>query len=264
MPFDWKKQKGYVPRKNGKTDSEMVLTTDQVQLIIKTIENGPAKPEKKARDRMAVLLGWHLALRVKETVLLDRSSFRDIEFPNGLPHVRTLKRSERILIVCQGCGSSTRVAASRDGQTWKCRNPECRQDIPIKKPKSRYVESGPPEIQPVSFGDLVRRDTINYINSLPPKQMWLFVGGNISKHMSPNHLEDIFGQYVLMAGLSPKYSWHALRHSRGSYVWETTTDQKSVQSALRQKSFGSSERYIHLSAKKKEMLANADNKINLG
>lgn len=264
MPFDWKKLKGYKPRKNGKSDSEMFLDTDQIEKILNAVKNGPAKPEKKKRDWMAIFLGFSLGLRVTETVILDRATFRDIHHPNGMPYVKTLKRSERILIVCPGCGVAVRVAASRDGQTWPCKTARCDTAIPIKKPKSRYIQTGPPEIQSPVFGDLARKHTLEYLDWMPAKQMWLFVGGDMNKHMSSNHLEGVFAQYVSMAGLSPKYSWHSLRHGLGSFLWERTNDQKMVQSALRQKNFNSSERYMDLSKRSKEKALTAINEIGLG
>jgi site-specific recombinase XerD len=255
MPIDWKQKKTTNPgHQRGKTESELVLLPEQVEKILRTIENGPAKEHKKIRDYYLVFISYMLGLRISEAAILDRSTFRDVvaDPVNGLPLVKTLKRSERIPIICTGCGRSSRVAANRDGKIWKCRH--CLTDIQVRRPRGRYVQSGPPEISPPEFPTIARKKTLAYLAAIPAEQHWLFVGGDKTKHLHEDHISKIFSRYVALAGLSSKYSFHSLRHGMGSYVWDKTLDQKAVQDTLRQKDLKSSERYMHLNKRSKEKL----------
>jgi hypothetical protein len=48
------------------------------------------------------------------------------------------------------------------------------------------------------------------------------------------------------------YSWHALRHGRGIYIWERFKDLVKVKDALGQKSLSAAEWYVNLSPAQRE------------
>lgn len=74
---------------------------------------------------------------------------------------------------------------------------------------------------------------------------WLFLGLK-GKHLTGAWLRKQFKRLVLVAGLNPRYSFHALRHFCGLRLWKGSHDLKLVQDQLRHASIWMSERYVHM------------------
>lgn len=218
------------------------MTGEQVKKILDTIISDPENPNRQ-RDHCAVFCGFSFGLRIAETVMLSRESFRDMQ--HGVVHLRTLKQSERISHVCK-CGKKSRVALCRAGEIMECSR--CGANNLVKS--NGKVYAGPPEKEP----PVVERHVLAYINEylkeLPPEQKWFFIGRNSEHHMCPSTLRKVFAHYVMAAGLNPVYSWHALRHGRGMLVYERFEDLVMVRDMLRQKSTKTAEIYARISPRR--------------
>lgn len=230
-----------------KSDRERFLDTADVQRILDTVRD--AELPTDTRDHCAIFLGYHFGLRVTEATLLNRDCFRDID--REIVYVRRLKQIDRIPWQCTNpeCGKRTRVSAKRIGTTHACSHCGTEHRIVTNK---KVVKEPPEKILPAVEGyvlDYVR----DYLKGMRSDQTWLFES-HPGKRIGDRHLRRIFGHYVVLSGLDPRYSWHALRHGRGVVLWDLTHDQKMVQEMLGQKSMSATTRYIHLSpAKKREL-----------
>jgi site-specific recombinase XerD len=235
-------RKGFSKIRPKKQSAEMFLTSEQVKKILDTIISDPDNPNR-LRDHCAVFCGFSFGMRIAETVLLSRESFRDIA--HGVAHLRTLKQSERISHACK-CGRKSRVALSRAGQTLECSR--CGAANPVKS--NGKVYTGPPEKEPPVIERHVLAYVAEYIESMPLDQNWLFIGYSKDHHMCASNLRKIFAHYVMAAGLNPVYSWHALRHGRGMLVYERFEDLVMVRDMLRQKSTKTAEIYARISPRR--------------
>lgn len=87
---------------------------------------------------------------------------------------------------------------------------------------------------------------------------WVFqgirCGGSIS-HLTERAAEKIFLRHARGAGLSPVYSFHALRHYRGAIVYSSTRDLMAVKVLLRHRSVRSSEVYSHMTDQLKKTIS---------
>jgi integrase len=238
---------------NPKSERERYLTTDEVNLILKTIKNYSGK--NRDRDYCAVFCGFYFALRVGEACMLKRDNFRHLL--QDEVHIRTLKCLPRLSITCQGCGRRYRVSVSKIGQTHTCIR--CSEEIPVNEPH-KAIEKNPPEREP----PVVESKVIEYLSwylkeVMRPDQQWLFEGQHAPKdpvdeipHITESMLEKIFTHWVNEAGLPLIYSWHSLRHARGMFVFERFGDLFMVQKMLRQSSLKPAERYLHMSPTRKK------------
>lgn len=241
-------KKGFSSRNPEKSSKEKLLTQDQVQLILEAVirENGP----DMHRDHAMIYLGFHFALRVGEVVKLTRETFRDIDKDEA--HIKTLKSSDRIQFTCHHCHRRRRLALNRSGQKYTCGG--CGKESPVPESKNKNAQSLPEKSPPA-----IEVEVIEYVkdyikNHMKEDQNYLFEtnAGPISK----SYVSRIFGHYVNKAGLSLIYSWHALRHGRGVFLWERFTDLVMVRDMLRQKSLSSAEVYVHMSPKRTEEIRN--------
>jgi site-specific recombinase XerD len=92
----------------------------------------------------------------------------------------------------------------------------------------------------------------DYLEShMRPDQQWLFESAK-GRHLSNSHASRIFGTYCRRAGLSAKYSFHALRHGRGVKLWRESRDLALVAEGLRHRSMQSSQRYVHLDPEERD------------
>jgi integrase len=222
----------------------MFLTAEQVRQILNAVESDTDNT-CKARDYCAIFLGYFFGLRVSEAAMLSRDTFRDIA--KRMAYIRTLKQSERIQITCKSCSRRLRLALARAGKTFIC--PRCNAENQV--PATRAVYAGPPEKQPPIIEPHVVQFVTDYMrNSMRPDQQWFFEGCTKGVHISANQLGKIFAHYSMQSGLSPTYSWHALRHGRGVMLYESFENLVMVRDMLRQKSTKTAEIYAHISPRK--------------
>lgn len=200
-----------------------------------------AYPEMR-RDHCAIYLGYYLGLRIGEAAILARDSFRMLS-DDGTALIRTLKQTARIRHTCARCERSCRVSAGRIGQNHTC--PRCGEVNPVRKPYGKEIDPTPPEKSPPVVERPVRNYILDYMtNVMRLGQDWFFEAQS-PEHVSTRQLSRIFATYVHAAGLSLNYSWHALRHGRGMYLWTRFKDVLMVRDGLRQKSITSAEIYAH-------------------
>jgi len=222
--------------------SERCLTPEQVSHVLEKVKK--SKHKNARRDHCAIFLGYHLGLRAGEAAILERECFRQIE--DGTVLIRTLKSVPRIAMNCGQCSRRSRVSAHKSGKTHYCT--QCGHGTKVPETETDFV---PPEKSP----PVVETHALNYIRDylewLPRAQRWLFEG-QPGYHLSTRMLNYIFGTYAKKAGLSAKSSWHALRHARGSFIWERFKDQVLVRDTLRQKSLSAAEIYMHMSQSKRD------------
>src|SRR5208282_5662943 len=78
-----------------------------------------------------------------------------------------------------------------------------------------------------------------------PDQSWLFESVP-NRHISRCLMGRIFNTHAIAAGISPKYSWHSLRHGRASKLFSMFKNLILVRDCLRQKSTKMAELYSHM------------------
>ena len=245
----YQQKKGLDSPKVHKGDREKFLLPAQVHQIINAIdEDGATERALKVRDRAIIYLGFHLGLRVGEVGLLTRSSFRTMD--EGSAMIPTLKKSPRIPARCESCGRKFRVAVGRIDTEYPCSR--CGKPVEIRGTKTQKKLSRAPEVEIPIPETTVRQFIATYLLGLPNGQEHLFVARPESDEhqhtpLLGRSIAKIFGSWVVAAGLSPKYSFHALRHGRGVQLYEGTKDLKFVQTCLRHDNMATSEIYVHLS-----------------
>ena len=242
-------RKGFDRSKPPKSEDEKFCTGEQVRELLAAIVNeaGPLA----GRDHALIFLAYHLGLRVGEVVLLERKHFteRRVEIP-------TLKIAPRLPCVCGSCRRRFRVSIYKAGTEHPC--PRCSN--PVKVPR------GPKgaELVPAIALPFVEPQVLAYIREylavLPLEQSWLFVGQG-GEHLGAPQAARIFNHYAAEAGLSPKLSFHSLRHGRGVALWRHTKDLAAVQRALRHQRLGTSEIYVHLDPERRQEYEQALNQV---
>ena len=163
------------------------------------------------------------------------------------PHVRALR--DRALLTVSGlCG--LRVGEAVALRVADCHLSDQPPTITVYALKKRSAD---PEYE-VGLPPSAARALQEYLRSLPDEQRqpWqrVFPITRQSAHRT-------FKYYAKLAGLSPAYSFHALRHFRGVQVYQETRDPKLCQQALRHANLASTEPYIHL-VDEQERLAKID------
>jgi integrase len=240
--------KGLNGPKVQKGPKEMFLLPEQVKTILRTIETSGEPEAIVGRDHAIVYLGFHLGLRVSEVGLLTRKAFRSLE-DQEIAYIPTLKKAKRIPVACE-CGRRFRVSVMRIETVYPC--PKCGAEIEIEGNSEDKVKHGVPELEIPVPEPKVREYIMKYLGGLPDGQDHLFVGRPHTATtpkvpLLGNGAERIFGSWVVESGLSPVYSFHALRHGRGVQLYDATKDLKFVQTCLRHESMRTSEIYVHLS-----------------
>ncbi len=246
----YQSKKGFSQPKPEKTKRQKFLTGERVKQLLDTIVTDSTRFMR--RDHCAVFLGYHFGLRISETAMLERNTFRDII--DAVAHIRTLKQGERIQYTCQSCSRRSRVAIDRAGKEWRCR---CGVAGIVPASAAKNKSTLPPEKEP----PVVERHVVEYLaryikNVMLPDQRWLFET-RPGKHIAAETLRKIFAHYIMKTGLDPMYSWHALRHGRGVALWERFQDGVLVRDMLRQRSIASTEQYLHLSPRRSSELQTA-------
>ena len=223
--------------------SEKCISTGQVASVLEKVKKSKHKAAR--RDHAAIFLGYHLALRAGEAAILDRNSFRQLE--EGVVLIRTLKNVPKITMNCTQCHKRAKVSAHKAGKPHYCSG--CGHGTPV--PEGGDADFVPPEKAP----PVVETHVLDYIRSylewLPKAQRWLFEG-QPGYHLSTRMLNYIFSTYAKKAGLSAKCSWHALRHARGSFVWERFKDPVMSKNMLRHESTSASEIYRIMSQSQRD------------
>lgn len=252
MAMNWKATKGYQPVKGGKQGTDKFLEYEQLERLLKAVEEGPSKHKK--RDWMLLYCGFVLGLRVSECVALSRATFRNVrEGPEeGWPLIGRLKKASKIPCQCSACGRKWNAKLSRAGTTMKCASPSCDQMVRVIKPVGKRITEGPQEVELRAFHPTSRKKILDYLKEMPEDQFYLFPGKRDPKtgrrtHMAASHAAAIFNRYVLLAGLNPKLSWHSLRHGLGSLIFEKTDGNLvAIKEALGHSSVKTAEIYGHL------------------
>lgn len=160
--------------------------------------------------------------------------------------IRTLKSIPRIAMNCAQCSRRTRVSAHKSGKTHYCG--QCGHGTKVPHAETDFA---PPEKSPPVVETHVLAYIKSYLEWLPSAQRWLFEG-QPGYHLSTRMLNYIFSTYAKKAGISKNSSWHALRHARGSFIWERFKDQVLSRDSLRHKSMSASEIYMHMSQSKRD------------
>jgi integrase/recombinase XerD len=210
----------------GKPEKYKFFTEEQIEQLLKAVEEDKDNP-RRYRDHAALFCGFYFALRIKETSLLERDCLKWLE--DNVVDIPTLKQ----------------------------RSKEVGPDGKKRAPWRRL-----PQIETIAIEYLT-----DYIkNKMPPNQKYLFVSRRPDRPIAARTLDNIFNTYRERAGLSINYSWHALRHARGVYLYERFKDLLLVKKMLRHTSIASTEIYAHLSpsklAERQEILDRDSIKIN--
>jgi len=238
-------KKNFARPKPEKSYDEMFLTRAQVRQLLDCVKAQAGKFAR--RDHALIFFGFHLGLRVGETALLSRETFRHLD--DGMLYVRRLKSIPRVPFQCKTCGRRVNVSADKAGENFSCCR--CGASSPVPHP-ARKIDPNPPEKMPPVVEAHVIDYAHEYLSHMRPDQNWLFEGGTEDGHISPEHIRRIFAHYVLACGLSAKYSPHALRHGRGVFILESFNDPVMLRDSLGQKSLRASEFYMRLSPSRRE------------
>lgn len=233
-----------------KTMEERFLTFEQVQQVLDAaVESKNQFNQNWYRDYAAIFMGYSFGLRIGEVRLLERRHFSELA-SKQVAHLPTLKQRERIPVVCAGtlsdgrrCGKRVRVSVTHAGGEWPC--PRCGHLNKVEQPK-RAISLLVPEKDP----PIIETQTIEFVldymeNYMRPEQRYFFPN-NKGLPMSERHMARIFQTHTIAAGFSPKYSFHALRHGRGSRIWNLFKDRVMVRDSLRQKSTAMADVYSHM------------------
>ena len=164
------------------------------------------------------------------------------------PHKNALR--DRALLETAG------MAGLRVGEAIGIRVGDFRYDpsgslLGVVPEKKRDRGPGLPIVE-VGLPKSAARTLARYISSLPKdrRRSWCRIFP-----MTRQQARNIFKQYAKLAGLDPRYSFHALRHFRGVQLYEKTRDPKLVQRALRHANLASTEVYIHIVDAQKRIAA---------
>jgi integrase len=263
MPSGQPGGKGLGEKKVRRANREKFMTLEEFQTLLRKVAE--LRRARWRRDHCAIFCGFFFGLRISETVLINRETFRDLE--HGEVHIRTKKQGMRVRYTCPDCKRRYRVAAARAGQMQTCGH--CGAQGKIRLPQGvTKADAAPPECSPPVVETVVHDYVRNYLdNVMRPEQEWLFESAP-GKRLARDYLRQIFNRYSMAAGLNPKYSWHCLRHGRGVMIMDQFDDLVMVRDSLRQKSLGAAEFYIHLSpakaAKYREALDRVSDKLEIG
>lgn len=240
-------RKGLTGPKIEKTRSQKFLTLEQVRLLLDTVKADGQRKWK--RDHCAIYLGYFLGLRISEACILERETFRHIGAHEA--RIRTSKSLPRVPVRCGPCGRRWRVSCTRIEQHAEC--PRCGELSKVHKPRNFKADS---LIPPEKIPPIVETPVVKYVqrymrDSMRPEQRWL-LESHRGEHMSTRMLEQVFGHYVIQAGLDPEYSFHALRHGRGLTIYERFKDPVLLRDSLRQATLSAAEWYMNLSPERQQ------------
>lgn len=216
--------------------------------LLETIQS--SEDVRRDRDYALIYLGFRLGLRVGEVVRLHRNHFRDLG--KGIIYIPTLKRTPRIPVTCS-CKRVFRVGRAKIGTKIICS--KCGKKVVVTDAKNIAAKFfGPPEIELPVVTESVAKFCQEFLKSMPENREYLFPG-QVNKtaraHLCERQVQKIFGHYLALAGLDKIYGYHSLRHGLGVLVADVQEDVLAVRDMLRHASSATSERYVHMSQKKK-------------
>lgn len=102
-----------------------------------------------------------------------------------------------------------------------------------KKSESRDDVAVPPA---------ARRAVLEYVRSLPEGER---APDDLIFPITPQQAERLFKHYCRIAGLSPLYTFHSMRHYRGLTLYEESHDLELVREALGHSGLASTQVYVH-------------------
>ncbi len=82
--------------------------------------------------------------------------------------------------------------------------------------------------------------------SLERPREWLFPGGRSGRHLTTRSVQKIVEKARRSAGISRRFSTHALRHSFATHLLEAGTDLRYIQALLGHSSSRTTEIYTHV------------------
>lgn len=151
------------------------------------------------------------------------------------PHVHA-KRDLALLATCGGCGlRDVELVGLRIGDLERIGEKPATIRVRTAKKRGVFFEdaAAPPSVVAA---------VTTYLRSLPPEQKRpqdrLFP-------LTTRQAARIFKHYAKLAGLSARYSIHALRHFRGVHLYAATKDVNLVKETLRHSSLSSTQVYVH-------------------
>lgn len=249
MGFQYIRNKGLgVHGHVEKSGNEWTLNQIQVSKILNAAEESKTKFNANwLRDYTFIFLGYFLGLRIGEACLLTRHTFEDMMDLDCF-HIPTLKNIERIPHQCTECKKKFRVRQNRIGEDFTCS--KCQAKSPVIAPDRKLSQEIPEKDLPF-VEDQTQQMILEYIESMRPDQEFLFES-KPGRHISRSYAARIFSTFAVAAGLSPKYSFHALRHGRGMFVYSTQKDLLSVAKSLRHKTLAMAQRYADLDPEMKK------------
>jgi site-specific recombinase XerD len=244
-------RKGLLKGKNPKAESDTFLSVEDVNKILLTIKQ--SDHPMKERDHCALFMGFYFGLRVSEAAIIERNCFRHID--KGQIYVRRSKSVPRIAVECSGCKRKFNISAKKSGQEHDC----VRCGRPMKVIAKKTIDMTPPEksvpVVETRVSEYIKEYMVKHVR---PGQRWFFEGSYAQgtplediPHIGTRQMANIFSHWVVAAGLSPIYSWHALRHARGMFLYERFNDLSMVQKMLGHKSIASTQIYVHMSPRRK-------------
>jgi integrase len=239
----YRAKKGLKSAKVKKSDRVKYLLPSEVGRILNSVERTAGLTDaQRRRDHCMIYCGYYLGMRAGEVGIMKRRALRDLDA--GVVYIQTLKQANEARISCKDCNRKYRVKYGRGAREMGDYCPKCQCYNPLPDDASRE----PPEVEVRIMEKGVAKYLRQYMKDTPRGQEFMFTSltrKNIQ--LTPRHLNRIFSTYCAKAGLSPKISFHALRHGRGVVVWEATHDLKFLQECMRHKSLNSSEIYMHIS-----------------
>lgn len=169
----------------------------------------------------------------RDKYLVDDEFKRLLYQAKNRPHINA-KRDLAMLTTGGGCGlRDLELIGLRVGDLDRIDEKVVR----VKTAKRRKVQYDDVHVPPSVVAALKQ-----YLRSLPPerKNPWdrLFP-------LTTRQAGRVFKRYAKLAGLSPRYSIHALRHYRGVAAYAATKDVNFVRESLRHVSLASTMIYVH-------------------
>jgi len=248
--------KGLGPGHPRKTSAERVLTEKQWQAVLEACQAAKDEnPKWWYRDYSALYLGYMFGCRVGEIVILERKHFSDLE-KFDTARIPTLKQADRVQVICGGmhegkpCARKSRIRGDRVGEDYTC--PRCGSKTKVPPPKVA-LRTGAVDKELPLVEEQVIKFVLDYMREhMRPDQRWLFESRRHGGHISSSAMGRVFNTYLHRAGMSPKYSFHSLRHGRGVRLWSQFQDLVLVSQGLRHKDIKSAQIYAGLDPERRE------------
>lgn len=234
--------RGHIPNKNG---WDKVITDDKVKKILKAVEaSKDENPQFWWRDYGLIYMAYFLGMRIGEACIFEKRHCVNLEDHEQIL-VPTLKKSVRVSFKCRYCKRFVRLATFRIGRLFECK---CGKTSLVKA--DLKDEKGTPEYPSPFVEPQVKDFVLRYISHMRPDQDFFFESKR-GRHISKGYASRIFSTYAQRAKLSPKLSFHCLRHGRGQKLYSIFKDLKTVMDGLRHSSIKSAQVYASFDEERK-------------